>query len=175
MTFAQQERLDNWQLHDSQRGWFAREMYRVMAENERVWLITPDLGYKVLDAMREDFPDRFLNTGASEQAAMGICVGLALEGQIPFLYSITTFLLFRSFEWIRNYLHHEGIPVRLVGSGLNDDYKHDGFTHHSHDAIRTLNLFPGIELYLPCQKEDVAAALHSMVNNDKPSFMALRR
>lgn len=169
------ERLSNWQLHESQRGYFSRALYQAMTEDKRVWLVVPDLGYKICDHHFTDFPDRCLNTGASEQAAMGICVGLAIEGKIPFIYSITSFLLYRPFEWIRNYLHHEEIPVRLVGSGLDNDYKHDGFTHHTFDAKRTLSLFPGIRTHFPNTKEEVPICLDDMIENDRPSFLCLRR
>ena len=161
--------------HPSQRGYFAAALHEAMAEDDRIWLVTGDLGYGMLDACRDDFPGRYLNTGASEQAAIGIAVGLALQGRIPFVYSITPFLLYRPFEWLRNYLNHEQIPVRLVGSGLDDDYKHDGFTHHSFDAGNVLACLPNIKCYWPHAKERVPTMLADMIANDEPSFIALRR
>lgn len=169
------ERLEKWELHPSPRGYFARELYKQMSTDDRIWLLTGDLGYGVLDAMRDDFPDRFLNCGASEQAMLGIAVGLALEGKIPVVYSITSFLLYRPFEWIRNYLQHEGIPVRLVGSGLDDDYKHDGITHHTFDAKAILALFPRINTLFPATKEDVPEMLQAVIGLNEPSFLCLRR
>ena len=91
--------------HDTMRGWFAYELYQQMKKNKNIWLVTGDLGYKMFDSIKDDFPDRFLNAGSSEQAMMGIAVGLALKGKIPFVYSITPFLLYRSFETIRNYIN----------------------------------------------------------------------
>lgn len=169
------DRMLNWNLHPSQRGVFALELYKAMATDDRVWLVTADLGYGMFDHHRDDFPDRFLNTGASEQAATGICVGLALQGKIPFLYSITPFLLYRPFEWHRNYLNHEGIPVRLVGSGLNDDYKHDGITHDATDAKQVLDCLPNIIRHFPRTKEEIPQCVADMLSTDSPSFIALRR
>src|SRR3990167_5924344 len=110
--------------HDSMRGWFAYELYHKMLENDKIWLIVGDLGYGMFDKIREDFPDRFINTGAAETSMMNIACGLALEGKIPFVYSITTFLLFRPFEVLRTYVNHEKIPIKLVGSGRDKDYEH---------------------------------------------------
>lgn len=169
------ERITNWQLHPSQRGQFGFEMYKAMAADDRIWIVAADLGYGLFDAHKEDFPTRFLNPGASEQAAAGICVGLALNGFKPFLYSITTFLLFRAAEWHRNYLDHEGIPVRLVGSGLDDDYRHDGITHHAYDAKAVLALFPRIQTHFPTDKSEVPAIVRTMIDTDEPSFLCLRR
>jgi len=105
--------LDIKYRHNSMRGWFAYELYKQMARDERIWLVVGDLGYKAFDYIKRDFPDRFLNCGAAEQAMMGIATGLALNGKIPFVYSITAFLLYRPFETIRNYVNHEKIPVKL--------------------------------------------------------------
>ncbi|MDO8657799.1 MAG: hypothetical protein Q7K55_03600, partial [Candidatus Levybacteria bacterium] len=117
-----QKLLDKKYRHDSMRGWFAYDLYNHMAKNENIWIITGDLGYKLFDYIRRDFPERFINTGAAEQAMIGIAIGLALDGKIPFVYSITTFLLYRPFETIRNYINYEKIPVKLIGSGRNKDY-----------------------------------------------------
>jgi transketolase len=170
-----EHRLLTWQLHESQRGWFSRALYIEMMNNENIWILTADLGYKVLDAHRDDFSERFVNFGASEQTMVGAAVGLALSGKIPVCYSITSFLLYRPFEWIRNYVNHERIPVHLVGSGLDDDYAHDGFTHHTWDARKVLSCFQRIEAHFPIDKTDVPDLLNMMVNRRQPSFLCLRR
>src|SRR3990167_6304737 len=96
---------------------FAEELTKQAKTNDKIWLVTCDLGYGLWDGFRDQIPQRFLNTGAAEQAAADICVGLALEGKIPFFYSITTFLLYRPFETLRTYVNHEQIPIKLAGSG----------------------------------------------------------
>ncbi len=170
-----EERLKNWKLHDSIRGWFGRAIYEEMVKDEKIRLITADLGYGLFDAHKEDFGDRFVNCMASEQLAVGIGVGMALSGLKPFVYSITTFLLFRAFEWHRNYINHENIPVRLVGSGRDDDYKHDGITHQPWEMMQVMNLFPRIQPYEPTQKDFVPEIVRHMVTHDEPSFICLRR
>ncbi len=161
--------------HDSIRGWFAAALHDEMEKDDRIRVIVADLGYGMFDKLRDDFPDRSVNTGASEQLAVGIGVGMALSGLKPFVYSITTFLLFRAFEWHRNYLNHENIPVRLVGSGRDDDYKHDGITHQPYEMMRVMNLFPRIQPYEPTQKDFVPEIVRHMVTHDEPAFICLRR
>ena len=161
--------------HDSMRGWFFAALHEEMSKDDRIWLITADLGYGALDSIRDDFPNRFINAGASEQAVVGISVGLALLGKIPFVYSITPFLLYRPFEWHRNYLNHERIAVKLVGTGLDRDYEKDGITHHAEDAKQVLACLPNIKCFWPATKEECPAALQAMLTNGQPSFIALRR
>lgn len=160
--------------HESMRGWFAYELYMTMLVDPNIWVISIDLGYGMLDHIKEDFPDRFINTGASEQAAMGIAVGLALEGKKPFIYSISTFLIYRPFETIRNYINHEKIPVRLIAGGRDKDYVHDGFSHDGSDIDETLKLFKNIYKLYPQTKEDVPHMVKMMME-DKPWFVSLRR
>lgn len=155
---------------------FADELYRRMQTDKDIWLISIDLGYKLWDQIAKDFPERFMNTGASEQAAMGIAVGLALEGKKPFIYSATTFLLYRPFETIRNYINHEKIAVRLVGSGRDKDYLHDGWSHWSDDARTFLaTCLENIETLWPDDKEEIPELVEAMVRTDKPWFISLRR
>ena len=162
------EKREDYPLHDSIRGWFGRELYFQMAKDKRIRLIVGDLGYKLFDQHRQDYPDRFLNTGAAEMSMMGIAVGMAQEGLKPFVYSITTFLLYRPFETIRNYIDHEKAPVRLVGSGYEHDYKHDGFSHHPDEQREVLKLWPNITTLFPQTREELPDLVKQMVKEDKP-------
>ena len=90
---------------------FSELLYREMAYNKKVVLLTGDLGYGLWDKVRLDFPDRFYNVGSAEQLLVGASVGMAMEDKIPIASSSTPFLLYRPFELLRNYLDHEMIPV----------------------------------------------------------------
>ncbi len=168
------ELIDQYPVHDSIRGAFAFELFKAMAADDRIWLILPDLGYGMFDLHLEHFPERVKQIGASEQCAIGLAVGLALSGKIPIVYSITTFLLYRPFEWIRNYLEHEKIPVLLVGSGWQDDYKHDGITHQPLDGWEVLGMWSNVRNYFPI-KSLVGEEFRTMLAADEPAFMCLRR
>lgn len=152
---------------------FAEQLYKAMQDNPDIYLLTGDLGFGMWDKIQNMFPERFINTGASEQSLLDIAVGMALKGKIPFVYTISSFYL-RAFETISLYLHHEGIPVRMVGSGRDDDYKHDGFSHDA-SMIQDLLKITSIDQYYPDTKEVVPAMLKMMIDNKKPSFISLKR
>lgn len=161
--------------HDSQRGYFAYELYQQMKNNPDIFLLVGDLGYKVFDKHFEDFPDRCINTGAAEQSMIGIAVGLAMKGKIPFCYSITPFLLWRPAETIKLYVNEEMWPVKLVGSGRDKDYAHDGPSHDASEAKKLLDTWPNIVQLWPGSKEDAEALVPEMVKNGKPTFISLTR
>ena len=86
---------------------FAKWLRKEMQKNDKIVLLTADMGYGLWDQVREDFTDRFVNVGSSEQLMIGMAAGMAMEEKIPVCYSITPFLIYRPFEFIRNYMNIE--------------------------------------------------------------------
>lgn len=157
------------------RNLFGELVAQEMAENKRVWLLSGDLGFGVLNKARETVPERFRNVGAAEQLLLGCGVGLAHNNYIPICYSITPFVLFRPYEYLRNYLNHENTPVKLVGAGRNRDYGHLGFSHWAEDDEMALSVFPNIQIYKPKSGEELQEIWHEFINNNKPSYLNLSR
>lgn len=160
--------------HESQRGYFAHALYEQMKINPNIYLLVGDLGYKMFDDHFSEFPDRCINCGAAEQAMIGLGVGLALEGKIPFCYSITTFLLRRPYETLKLYLEGENIPVQLVGSGRDKDYSHDGPSHDASDAHKILDSLT-MKRFFPDEKEEIPNIVDQMIQSKIPSFISLKR
>lgn len=162
--------------HNSQRGHFTWHLYDEMKANPDIWLITADLGYGQFDAIRDDFPDRFLNVGAAEQTMLDVAVGIAYEGKIPICYSITPFLLYRGFETLRTYIDWEQLNVKLIGGGRNKDYEHDGISHWANDAGNLLTtMLPNIVEYWPDDVSGIERIVKEVISNGKPTFVSLRR
>ena len=157
------------------RGLFADVLFKHMERDDRIWVVVGDLGYGLWDRVRDAFPDRFLNAGAAEQAMSGVAVGLALEGKIPVLYSITPFLLYRPFETLRNYLHHERIPVKLIGSGRDTDYGNEGFSHWATEDRRIMQSLDGIDSHWPERLEEIPGLVRSMLASRRPWYLNLRK
>lgn len=157
----------------STRRLFHPLLFKLMERDEKIVLCTADLGYKMFDRIRDAFPDRFYNVGASEQLLVGAGVGLALSGKIPVCYSITPFLLYRPAEWLRNYLDHEKIGVKLLGGGRDGDYAHDGYTHYCDHNI--LSAFPNIKSYLPTNEAELADMTHLWLYGPGPAYLNLQR
>lgn len=158
------------------RKTFAEELLKAARENNKIWLITADMGFGVFDEFRKELPGQFINVGAAEFSGMAVCCGLAMEGIIPIFYSITPFAIYRPFEVIRNYVNHEELNVKIVTSGRNREYEKDGF---SHCAIGELDLFRNefynIDVFYPKKKEEIPAMVQKMVKNKKPSYLNLSR
>jgi transketolase len=146
-----------------------------MEVDDSLVVLLGDLGFGLFDDLRAKFPDRCINVGASEQLMIGAAAGMAMSGKIPICYSITPFLLYRPFEFIRNYLQEEGLVVKLVGSGRDKDYKDAGYTHHSVEAESILNQLPRIEKFFPQDELQLTQQMNSFVYSKNPAFMSLRK
>jgi transketolase len=157
------------------RSRFFRELHSQMKDNDKIISLTGDLGFGGFDKISSEMPDRFFNCQAAEFSMMGVATGLALEGKIPFVYSIGTFLIYRPFEIIRTYINFENIPVKLICSGRDYDYKHDGMSHWMHDISNHLDYFGNIKQYWPNTEDEIPDIMEEMTNNNLPCFLSLKR
>ena len=157
------------------RALFGDLLLQQMQKDEAVWCLTGDLGFGVLNNVRDTFPNRALNVGAAEQLMLGAAVGLAHNKKIPICYSITPFVIFRPYEWIRNYLNHEGCAVKLVGAGRDRDYGHLGFSHWAEDDEKALSVFENIKIYKPKTNNELIDAWNDFMYNESPCYLNLMR
>jgi len=154
---------------------FAQLLYTEMINNPDIYLITGDLGYGLWDKIKNDYPDRFYNVGSSEMAMMGAAIGLAMDGKIPYVYSITPFAIYRPFEMIRNYLDHENILVNIVGGGRGKDYGYLGFSHWSHDDKRIMNVFDNVKSFWPEDENELINSFQFSITKQSPTYINLKR
>lgn len=154
---------------------FAEKLYELMSNNDKIIVLTADLGFGLFDKIRKDFSTRFYNVGSSEQLMIGIGIGLSYKGFIPICYSITPFLLYRPFEMIRNYVNHEKVPLKLVGCGRNKDYSHDGFTHWADDDEQIVNNLENIKIYKPGNEELTYNYLEQVILSQFPIYLNISR
>lgn len=143
------------------------------AVDERVVLLTGDLGFTVLETFRDTFPHRFFNAGVAEQNMIGMATGLADAGFIPFCYSIGTFASLRPFEFIRNGPVLHRLPVRVIGLGAGFEYGSAGPTHYSLEDIGVMRSQPGMEVIAPADYEQAREALLATWDRSGPIYYRL--
>jgi len=146
-----------------------------MVENQDIIVLTADLGFGLLDQIQNSFPERFHNVGAAEQLMIGAGIGLAESGKIPVCYSMSSFVLYRPFEFLRNYVNAECVPVKLIGSGRDKDYSHDGLSHWAHDDEQVLAALPNIKIYKPKSIEELEHSWPDFINSPEPAYLNLTR
>jgi len=131
------------------RDVFIRSLEESAAADDRIMLITGDLGFAVLDAFQRRFPSQFLNAGVAEQNMTGLAAGLALEGRTVFTYSIANFPILRCLEQIRNDAAYHGASVKVVAIGGGFSYGALGMSHHATEDIAILRALPEVMVVVP--------------------------
>jgi len=157
------------------RNLFGELLADSIKNDERIWLLTGDLGFGVLNQARAVAPERAYNVGAAEQLMLGAAVGLTHNNKIPICYSITPFVIFRPYEYLRNYLNHEHAPVKLVGAGRDKDYGHLGFSHWAIDDEAALSVFPHIKIFKPKDEAELSSMWQDYLYNDRPCYLNILR
>lgn len=154
---------------------FIKKLVEEATKDERIWLITPDLGYGVLESFSNAFPERFLNVGIAEQNAIGIASGLALNGKIPYVYSIIPFVTSRCYEQIKIDCAYMHTNVRIVGVGAGYSYGPAGATHHAIEDIAIMRALPNMSIFAPgCVNEAEYIASYS-VQHKGPIYIRLAK
>jgi transketolase len=141
---------------------FVRTLLELSEADNRIFLITGDLGFRVLEPFAEKFPDRFLNAGVAEQNIVGIATGLAQAGFIPFIYSIASFAIMRPYEQIRNGPILHNLPVRIIGIGGGYAYGHQGFTHYALEDLAIARTQPGMTVVAPADPAQTRNAVKAL-------------
>ena len=157
------------------RNQFADTFYELGKEDSRLAVVVADISPAgSIAKFREDFPERFINTGVAEQIMIGLCAGMALRGMRPFAYTIATFALFRTFEFIRDDLCYQDLPVTVVGIGGGVTYSTLGSTHHAQEDVAIASSIPNMQVVAPCDPEEARLLTHYLAtDNMRPTYLRL--
>lgn len=155
------------------RNAFASGLFELAQRDDRVVLLTGDLGFMVWEPFAQAFPDRFFNAGVAEQNMMGMATGLAEAGFVPYVYSIATFASLRAYEFLRNGAVLHELPVRVVGVGAGLDYGHNGVTHYALEDVAVMRAQPDLAIVAPADPAQAAAALPLVHDLPGPAYLRI--
>jgi transketolase len=152
---------------------FAKALYDIAESDERIVLMTADLGFMVLEDFAQAYPSRFYNVGVAEANMIGLATGLAASGYIPFVYSIATFASMRGYEQIRNGPILHQLPVRVIGVGGGFEYGHAGFTHHALEDLAIARVQPGLTVVAPADHRQASEAIRTTYDLPGPIYFRI--
>ncbi len=146
-------------------------VYELAKRDPRVVFIGSDLGPGVLDEMRRDFPDRFFMEGVSEAAIIGMAAGLAMDGFIPYINTIATFLTRRCYEQVAMDLCKHRLPVRLLASGGGAVYAPLGPTHMALEDIAIMRALPNMTVACPVDAPEMTRVINATLEWPDPVYI----
>lgn len=157
------------------RNAFAKTFHEAAQKDPRLCVVVADISPAgAMNEFRKQFPDRFINTGVAEQIMIGMCAGMSMRGLKPFAYTIATFALYRPFEFIRDDLCYQNLPVTVVGIGGGVTYSTLGSTHHAMEDVAIASAIPNMRVIAPCDPEEARAATQWCVGQEEgPVYLRL--
>ena len=157
------------------RNMFANTFYDAAKSDPRLCVVVADISPAgSMEKFRREFPRRFVNTGVAEQIMIGMCAGMSMRGLKPFAYTIATFALFRPYEFIRDDLCYQGLPVTVVGVGGGVTYSTLGGTHHAMEDVAIASSLPNMRVIAPCDPEEARAATQWCIAQEEgPVYLRL--
>ena len=155
------------------RNAFAKQVTELAQSDERVVLLSGDIGNRLFDDLKAKCPDRFFNCGVAEANMIGMAAGMAMSGLRPICYTITPFITYRCMEQIRIDVCYHHQPVIIVGTGSGLSYASLGATHHSCEEMGMLRLLPGLAVIAPADEVEVRGALKAALNYSHPVYIRI--
>ncbi len=155
------------------RNAFAKELVELAAADSRVVLLSGDIGNRMFDDYKDQFPNRFYNCGVAEANMMGMAAGLAICGMRPVVYTIVPFVTTRCLEQIRVDVCYHQAPVVIVGVGGGLCYASLGATHHSCEDIALLRMLPEMTVLCPGDPTEVQLCLAAALHHPGPVYIRL--
>lgn len=146
-------------------------VHELAKRDSRVLFIGSDLGPGVLDEMKREMPDRYFMEGVSEAAIIGMSAGLAMDGYVPYVNTIATFLTRRCYEQVAIDLCLHGLPVRLLASGGGAVYAPLGPTHMALEDIAIMRALPNMTVVCPVDAPEMTRIVTATLDWPGPVYI----
>jgi transketolase len=151
-------------------------MIHELARNDRrVVFIGSDLGPGLLDDMRKEMPERWYMEGVTEANVVGMAAGLAMEGYVPYVNTIATFITRRCYEQVAVDLCLHDLPVRLVGNGGGLVYAPLGPTHLAIEDIAIMRTLPNMTVVAVCDANEMVRLMRASLDWPHPIYIRLAK
>ncbi|MEQ9518385.1 MAG: transketolase C-terminal domain-containing protein [Parvibaculum sp.] len=155
------------------RNAFADELTKLGDADDRVVMLSGDIGNRLFDKFKDAHPKRFFNCGVAEANMIGVGAGMAMSGFRPVAYTITPFVTTRCLEQIRVDVCYHNVPVTIVAVGAGLAYAGLGPTHHACEDISLLRSLPNMSVVCPGDAWEVRAALRAALKQDGPVYIRM--
>ena len=143
----------------------------LMETHESVVFVGSDLGAGTLADVAQRYPGRVLMEGIAEQHLVGFAAGLALEGYVPYVHTIGTFLTRRALEQVMIDVALHNLPVRLVASGGGMVYAPLGPTHQAIDDFALMRVIPNMLVAAPADPAEMTQLINDLATYPGPAYI----
>ncbi|MEK0440738.1 MAG: hypothetical protein RLZZ504_1654 [Bacteroidota bacterium] len=158
------------------RSGFGAGLHEAGKRNSNVVALCADLtGSLMMDAFKDEFPERFIQAGIAEANMIGVSAGLATGGKIPFAGTFANFATGRVYDQIRQSVAYSHKNVKICASHAGLTLGEDGATHQILEDIGLMKMLPGMVVINPCDYNQTKAATMAIAEYDGPCYLRFGR
>ena len=151
------------------------KVFDLSQRDPRVVYIGSDLSPDLTARMKREMPGRAFMEGVSEAHVVGMAAGLAMEGFIPFVHTIATFITRRCYEQVAVDLCLHNLPVRLIGNGGGLVYAPLGPTHLAIEDIAIMRALPNMTVVSVCDADEMVRFMDQTLDWPGPIYIRLAK
>src|SRR5215467_2372481 len=150
-------------------------IHELAKHDRRPIFIGSDLSPGLLAEMKREMPERYYMEGVTEANVIGMAAGLAMEGYVPYVNTIATFITRRCYEQVAVDLCLHDLPVRLIGNGGGYVYAPLGPTHEAIEDIAIMRALPHMTVTAVCDAEEMTRLMNASLDWHQPIYIRLAK
>lgn len=148
-------------------------VHTLARSDERVVFIGSDLSPGLLADMKAEMPKRYFMEGITEMNVVGMAAGMALDGIIPYVNTIATFITRRCYEQVAMDVCLHDLPVRLIGNGGGVVYAPLGPTHLAIEDIAIMRALPNMTVVAVSDADEMVRLMEASLDWPHPIYIRL--
>ena len=145
-------------------------LLNLLEEDERFIVMTAE-NRAAIRNLPDQINGRFIDTGITEQAMIGMAAGLALRGRIPITHALACFLTMRAYEFVRTDVGIANLPVKLVGGVPGFLSDGNGPTHQAIEDVAIMRGIPPMGVFCPADEQDMLLGLPDVLTSERPFYI----
>ena len=158
------------------RSGFGAGLHEAGKLDSNVVALCADLtGSLMMDAFKDEFPERFIQAGIAEANMISASAGLATGGKIPFAGTFANFATGRVYDQIRQSVAYSHKNVKICASHAGLTLGEDGATHQILEDLGLIKMLPGMVVINPCDYNQTKAATMAIAKYDGPCYLRFGR
>ena len=158
------------------RSGFGAGLHEAGKLDSNVVALCADLtGSLMMDAFKDEFPERFIQAGIAEANMISASAGLATGGKIQFAGTFANFATGRVYDQIRQSVAYSHKNVKICASHAGLTLGEDGATHQILEDLGLMKMLPGMVVINPCDYNQTKAATMAIAKYDGPCYLRFGR
>src|SRR3954452_11607059 len=150
-------------------------VFELAKRDPRVAYIGSDLSPDLTERMKAEMPGRAFTEGVSEAHVIGMAAGMAMEGYVPYVNTIATFITRRCYEQVAVDLCLHDLPVRLIGNGGGLVYAPLGPTHLAIEDMAIMRALPNMAVVAVSDAEEMKSFMDVSLDWPHPIYIRLAK